>query len=324
MWLLPKDKMKQIYWLSADNILLGKEEVLALANPKSYELHDRILVLDSNFDDFGRLAYTRCVYKFLFSCRPEFLVDCIKNFDWNKVYRKSFCVRVNNFHIPHFTESYLADLIWRRLKRPKADLKNPHTLIEFLFVKGVVFCGLFLHANDNDFFARVAHLRPGFHPTSLSPKLARCLVNLSGVQKKQVLLDPFCGSGGIIIEAAMVGCRAFGSDVDKNMLARAAENLRHFNLKAKLLNEDALMINLEPDVIVTDPPYGRSSFTTRKVSSLYHSFLLHAYSLLKKKRRLVVVFPSTFRFKSKFKVVCMVPFYVHKTLTRNIYVLEKA
>ncbi|MEM4245381.1 MAG: DNA methyltransferase [Candidatus Nanoarchaeia archaeon] len=315
--------MKQIYWLSADNILLGKEEVLALTKPKSYELHDRILVLDSSFKDFGRLAYTKRVYNFLFSCRPEFLADCINRFDWNKVYKKSFCVRVHDFHIPHFTESGLADLIWRRLKRPKADLKNPHTLIEFLFVKGVVFCGLFLHANDNDFFSRVAHLRPGFHPSSLSPKLARCLVNLSGVQKKQVLLDPFCGSGGIIIEAAMVGCKAIGSDVDEKMLVRTAENLKYFNLKAKLLNEDALKIGVRPDVIVTDPPYGRSSFTTKKVSSLYNSFLSHAYFLLKRKHRLVIVFPSTFKFKSKFRLICMVPVYVHRTLTRNIYVLEK-
>lgn len=303
--------------------MLAKEEVVALAKPKSYELSDRVLVLDSTFKDFSRLAYTKRVYKFLFSCRPEFLADCIKKFNWNRIYKKDFCVRVHDFHIPHFTESGLADLVWRRLKKPKSNLENPKTLIEFLFVKGKAFCGLSLYSQDYDFFGRVAHLRPGFHPTSLSPKLARALVNLSRVKKGQVLLDPFCGTGGILIESAIVGCNTVGSDIDKDMLVKAGQNLRHFSLKARLFNEDALKIRVKVAAIVTDPPYGRSSFKTKKISSLYSSFLGHAYSLLGKGQRLVIMFPNDFVFRSKFRLVCKIPFYVHRSLTRNIFVLEK-
>jgi len=315
--------MKQIYLLSADNLLLGKEEVLALARPNSHELSDRVLVLDSSFKDFGRLAYTKRVYKFLFSCRPEFLADNINKFNWNKVYKKDFCVRIHDFHIPHFTEPYLAGLIWSRLKTPKANLENPKTLIEFLFVKSRVFCGLFLYSQEYDFFGRVAHMRPGFHPTSLSPKLARALVNLSGIKRGKALLDPFCGTGGILLESSIVGCKTIGSDIDKDMLSKAAQNLDHFKLKAKLIKEDALEINLKVDAIVTDPPYGRGSFTTKKVSSLYHSFLSHAYSLLKRNQRLIIIFPNNFTFRSRFVLIAKIPFYVHKSLTRNVFVLEK-
>lgn len=323
MWLFQKDNMKQIYLLSADNLLLGKEEVLALARPKHVEADDRILVVDSKFNDFKRLAYTKSVYHFLFSCRPESLLEHMSKFNWNKIYKKDFCVRIKNFHIPMFTEQGLADVVWRRLKKPTANLKNPRTRVEFLFVKGKVFCGLSIYAQDNYFFERAAHLRPGFHPTSLSPKLARVLVNLSSVKRNEVLLDPFCGTGGILLESAIVGCKTVGSDIDNDMLIKAKQNLDHFKLKAKLSKEDALKVKVKCDVIVTDPPYGRGSFKTMKVSTLYNSFLANAYSLLKKNKRLVVIFPNNFSFKSKFRVVCCIPFYVHKSLTRNIFVLEK-
>jgi tRNA (guanine10-N2)-dimethyltransferase len=315
--------MRQIYILSADNLLLGREEVAALARPKNIELSDRVLVLDSLFKDFSRLAYTKSVYSFLFSCQPELLLECINKFNWNRIYKKDFCVRIKNFHIPIFTEHGLADAVWRRLKNPKANLTNPKTRIEFLFVKGKVFCGLFLYEQDNYFFERAAHLRPGFHPTSMSPKLARALVNLSGVKKKGTLLDPFCGTGGILLESSIVGCRTIGSDIDGDMLVKAKQNLDHFKLKAKLFKDDALKVKVKTDVIVTDPPYGRGSFKTKKLSTLYNSFLSNAYSLLRKNQRLVVVFPNNIFFKSKFKVICCINFYVHKSLTRNIYVLEK-
>ncbi|MFH1211040.1 MAG: methyltransferase domain-containing protein [archaeon] len=315
--------MRQIYLLSADNLLLGKEEVVAMAGDKVVGISDRVLVVDSKFTDFKRLAYTKSVYQFLFSCQPEFLLECIRKFNWNKIYKRDFCVRIKNFHIQIFTERGLADAVWRRLKKPKVNLTNPKTGIEFLFVKGKVFCGLLLYEQDSDFFERVAHLRPGFHPTSMSPKLARALINLSGVRKNETLLDPFCGTGGILLESAIVGCKTFGSDVDADMIVKARQNLDHFKLKAKLFREDALKVKIKTDVIVTDPPYGRGSFKTQKLSTLYNSFLANAYSLLRKNRRLVVVFPSNFSFRSKFFVVASIPFYVHKSLTRNIYVLEK-
>lgn len=315
--------MKLVFWLSAKNIQLAKEEVLALANPKSYELFDRVLVLDSRFSDFGRLAYTKRVYRHLFSCSPEELVEKIKKFDWKKVYCKDFCVRVRNFHLALFGEPYLAGLIWNRLKKPKVNLTSPSTQVEFLFVKRRVFCCLLLHKVDSSAFDVVAQLRPGFHPATLNPRFARALVNLSGVKKNQVLLDPFCGVGSILIEASSVGCKSIGSDVDGEMLAKAGKNLRYFKLKARLVNEDALKLKVRADAIVTDPPYGRLSYTTMDVSRLYKSFLSHTYPLLRKRSRLVIVFPNSFSFRSKFVLVSRIPFYVHKSLTRNIYVLEK-
>jgi len=53
------------------------------------------------------------------------------------------------------------------------------------------------------FGKRKPHMRPGFHPSSLNPKLARAFVNLTGI-RKGTIVDMFCGTGGILIEAGLI------------------------------------------------------------------------------------------------------------------------
>ena len=49
----------------------------------------------------------------------------------------------------------------------------------------------------------------------LPPKLARMMINLSGVDpKKSTILDPFCGSGTVLMEAILMGFKEIvGSDI---------------------------------------------------------------------------------------------------------------
>ena len=60
---------------------------------------------------------------------------------------------------------------------------------------------------------------------SLSSRLARLLVNISGVSKGQVLLDPFCGSGTILGEALLKGADCIGIDRNHGSVERTKENL---------------------------------------------------------------------------------------------------
>ena len=61
---------------------------------------------------------------------------------------------------------------------------------------------------------------------ALSPRLARTLVNLSGLQQGQTLLDPFCGSGTILMEAYDKSIRCLGLDSSASRVKEARENLR--------------------------------------------------------------------------------------------------
>jgi tRNA G10 N-methylase Trm11 len=61
---------------------------------------------------------------------------------------------------------------------------------------------------------------------ALSPRLARTLVNLAGLQQGQTLLDPFCGSGTVLMEAYGKSMRCLGLDSMASRVQEAKENLR--------------------------------------------------------------------------------------------------
>ena len=66
--------------------------------------------------------------------------------------------------------------------------------------------------------------RAFFHPSAIFPKLSRALVNLSGVQPDEVFLDPFCGTGSLLIEASIIGAHPVGIDIARKMVRGARRN----------------------------------------------------------------------------------------------------
>ena len=70
-------------------------------------------------------------------------------------------------------------------------------------------------------------LRPVPHPDiALSPRLARTLVNLADLRPGQTVLDPFCGSGTILIEAHAKSLRCLGLESRAARVQQARENMR--------------------------------------------------------------------------------------------------
>jgi len=61
---------------------------------------------------------------------------------------------------------------------------------------------------------------------ALSPRLARTLVSIAGLKPGQTLLDPFCGSGTILVEAYAKSLRCLGLDSRASRVQEARENIR--------------------------------------------------------------------------------------------------
>ena len=59
----------------------------------------------------------------------------------------------------------------------------------------------------------------------MPPKLAQIMLNLSQVKKGQPVLDPFCGTGVILQEALLTGCRVIGSDANEKQVQNTKNNL---------------------------------------------------------------------------------------------------
>ena len=105
--------------------------------------------------------------------------------------------------------------------------------------------------------------RPFFHPSAIFPKLSRALVNLTGCKAGDVFLDPFAGTGSLLIEAGIVGALPVAIDRAEKMARGAAKNMRHFGQDwLGVLRGDAGRIPLtRADAVATDMPYGRVSST---------------------------------------------------------------
>ncbi len=315
--------MTKLFLLSKQNIELAKEEILSLTENNEYELHDDLLIIDdkSKIDFENRLGYTHTIYKFLFKCKKEKLTESIKSYNWQKIYNKDFCVRVHNSS--EFEEKEIASLIWNKIKNPKVNLTIPKTKIEFFFIKNNVIAALFQSNIDKSFLNRKAHLRPELHPTSLHPKLARACINLTGLTKG-TLLDPFCGSGGILIEAGLMGFKVIGYDIDESQIKRAEINFKHYKVKNyKLKKQDSTNINKKVKAIVTDLPYGKGSKLLNK--NLYVSFLNSSQNITK---NMIIIFPDFINYKklikkTKWKIEKEFKVYIHKSLTRIILKLTQ-
>ena len=245
----------------------------------------------------------------------------INKYDWNKIYKENFALRL--FNDKNFKEKDLADLIYNKLKNPKVNLKNPKTEIHIIKKSSKYFVGKLLYQNKEPFKDRRPHLRPELHPSSLNPRLARALINLTGIKKGKIY-DPFCGSGGILIEAGLLNLKPIGYDIDQIMLNRAQINLKHFKIKDyKLEKKDATTIKENINYLVTDLPYGLNT-TSKNLNTLYSNFLTNLKQILKKQA--VIVFPHFINHKkiinqAQLNILGEYDYYIHKSLSKKIVVV---
>ncbi len=132
------------------------------------------------------------------------------------------------------------------------NLTNPQSEFEILKKGGVEI--LIVRGRDNWFFAKLKQNQPfdsyrkrdyekAFRDARvgmLPPKLAQILVNL-GVQdsKNLKIYDPFCGVGGILVEAGLLDYQIVGSDFDSRMVDFSKKNLAVMNLNGEVFLHDA-------------------------------------------------------------------------------------
>lgn len=196
----------------------------------------------------------------------------------------------------------------------EVDLESPEQVIRVYALEEEYVAGRLVEDIDRSLFnERKNQDRPFSSPVSLDPVLARVLVNLSGVKPGEKLLDPFVGTGGILLEAGLCGIDVFGADMQDEMIEGAAENLEEYGVinydlrKAEFSNIEDVFNEIDFDAIVTDLPYGRAS---KKENEVVENFMEKAEQLAD-----TVIFMSNSDQLGdpEFEV------YEHNNLTRYIY-----
>jgi tRNA (guanine10-N2)-dimethyltransferase len=193
-------------------------------------------------------------------------------------------------------ERDIGSLIKESVPRLRVELIDPDLTFACILYESKFLFGVSGFKKPSGLMApRRPRKRPVFHPSTMPPKIARCMVNLARARPGFTFLDPFCGVGGILIEAAVIGCHVLGIDANLRMLRGARRNLRYFNLDALgYVNADARTHPIVGvDAIATDPPYGRGSSTMGvKMSTLIKEFLNQASTLLSKDGHLCIAMPA--------------------------------
>jgi tRNA (guanine10-N2)-dimethyltransferase len=328
--------------LSGEHETLPKAEALACLASLNIEYEqkmslDQLLVVETKSNDLDlgkiseRLAMTHSISEVLGTCRAEKekIHGMVSTIDLlGKEF--SFAVRVKGSDQSKFSSTEMEREIGRLIhdRGYKVDLSSPEKIFRVIIVSGLCFfCVLLSRVDRTQFEMRRPHLRPFFHPGVLLPRVARAIVNLSQIRSGDTLLDPFCGTGGILIEAGYIGAKIIGCDIQEKMVIGARENLEYYGFSPSLLVGDASRIAIMENgvnAVVSDLPYGRS--VSLKGLEIKTS-LEEMYRVLKNGSRAVIVSNSQLEEKMKktcFKIVGQHAYMVHKSLTRHITVLIKS
>ena len=134
------------------------------------------------------------------------------------------------------------------------DLSDPRPRLVVVSTERDVTLGEVVTTADDAYRAHDA--KPWTTSSSLDARVARALVNL--VPDARSVLDPCCGAGSIVLEAASLGLRAIGVDDKAAMAGMTRENLAHLGLHAAVERADARDVEHRVDAVVTDLPYGHA------------------------------------------------------------------
>ena len=184
--------------------------------------------------------------------------------------------------------------------------------------------------DTSHFHQRRGHLRPFLLPITLHPKIARCLVNLSSIKTHETLLDPFCGTGGILLEASLLGIHVIGSDIEQKMIDGCQKNLEFYHVKNfSLFRADIGDISKYVpcvDAVVTDFPYARATTTKgEQLRTLYERAFQSISHILKKKGKAVIGLSSNDILGIGERYLSLVesyPMKTHRSLTRHFVVFK--
>lgn len=228
------------------------------------------------------------------------LYEKIKRTDIDELEKAgSFRVTSKRFGQHSFTSVQIQDICGRALQekyRKKVDLKNFDVNIRIDVVGNLCFVGI-QHTKESLY----KRFKKSFnHPAAIKSTIAYGMLCLAGIKKRDTLLDPMCGSGTIVLEAASLfkdKIKIIAGDINKEYVKGAEENARLNGLKKfiefKRIDATKLEKYFEKadkiDKIVTNPPYGIKIGKRKNLRKLYRNFLVSASKILSDSGRMVVI-----------------------------------
>jgi len=287
-----------------------KEETVVIFNATSKKLCD----LCYHGRSFKRILELICSFEF------KDLEGIKKKIKMDGFEAETFAVRCIREGKHDFSSADVERIVGEKVNS-KVDLKNPQkVLLAYVynnrFYLGVDYAGFDLGKRDYKIFP---------HPASIRGDVAYSLLRIAGFEKNDVLVDPFCGSGTIAIEAALFclnksvhfygkekfaflkflnyefadklekgKCRIFGTDSSQNAIIAARKNAKIAGADVELSTADVEWLDTKfseksIDRIVTNPPQLSKRSDAVKVKKAYGDLFNNAKYALKPKGTVAVI-----------------------------------
>lgn len=335
--------MKLMFELSKEHPTLPAAEVLATLNAEQMDAtlissNEDVIIVETKPNEAGikrvaeRLAFTFVIDEIFFSC-PTSSDEIRRNAEKHPLPQNgSIAIRCKNRSASIHSEQLIDQLGDVYTKKRVVNLINPDLEVRAVVTDHTTYLGIKKASLDSSHFQqRRGHLRPFLSPITLHPKIARAMVNLSQVKKQQTFLDPFCGTGGILIEAGLIGANIVGSDIEQKMIDGSKKNLEFYHLKNYQLYcsdiEDIAQYAPSVDAIATDFPYARSTTTKgEQLLQLYNrAFETIAQVLKKHKYAVIGLSDEGIRTIGEryLSIIATYPVKSHRSLTRYFVVYKR-
>ena len=211
------------------------------------------------------------------------------------------------------------------------DLENPTYELRACFADDTCLLGWAIDRQETTFGSRTPTNRPFFQPGSMAPRDARAYVNLAAgpTLPEATVFDPMVGTGGILIEAGLIGATVIGSDVQSKMAVGATQNLAEYlsTQPWHIFEADATelpVLNNSIDAVIFDAPYGRQSkIAADRLSELIAGALTETIRIAP---RCVIIADRSYTdiaTKVGWTVTTQFKRRVHRSLTRYVHILRR-
>ena len=146
---------------------------------------------------------------------------------------------------------------------------------------------------------------------STSPKICRTLLTLAGARPGDTILDPFCGTGTLLMEAALLGMKCIGVDIDGDQVQGARSNMKWLakdlgeRIEYDIFKGDSRrlssLVRKQVDAVAFEPPLGplykgappidEAEKTIKELTALYRKSLTEIASILRPDGRVAMTIP---------------------------------
>lgn len=152
---------------------------------------------------------------------------------------------------------------------------------------------------------------------SVTPlNLVKFITELAEIQKNQLVIDPACGLGGILVEASKYGAQVLGIDISQPIVEIAKINMYLIGQNPqRIICQDSLrpLEKIDPkktfkeqfDLVITNPPFGYKitderldyyQFKRPSGGMIEDMFVEQSTKLVKNKGKIVIILPEGFFF----------------------------